>query len=66
MPMAPLPEMRRASLWGAMLQNPRRGTILRLTRSANGIGEIRASGDRNDSASIGGFGSNWSCRTRRR
>jgi hypothetical protein len=56
---APLPEMRTASLAGAMLQKPRRGTILRLTRSASGIGEIRTSPDRN-SPDRGGLGRNSS------
>src|ERR1035438_3726179 len=36
----PLPEMRRASLAGVILQKPRRGTIPRRRRSSSGIGTL--------------------------
>ena len=60
---APLPE-RRAPLPGEMLQNPRRGTIFRLIRSASGIGAILTASPR--SANTGGLGRNLSSRARRR
>jgi len=61
----PLPEMRRASLAGVILQKPRRGTMPRRSRSTRGIGVIFNSAGEGW-AYTGAFGRNLSSRTRRR